>query len=120
MGSRLPGENHRGVGDADGLEVPDRSREADGPLLVAEDDLTNVGETLLVVRPSALLVDGLTEGLALGWDSTAGTAGEVISAPGTAPHHLAELGGAQQRQRLHSADTHVVVTQGQTYNIITM
>ena len=91
MVSRLPGENHRGVADADGLEVPDRSWEADGALLVAEDDLANVGETLLVVRPSALLVDGLTERLALGWDSTAGTAGEVISASSTAPQHLAEL-----------------------------
>ena len=95
MISRLPGENHRGVGDADSLEVPHRSGEADCSLLVAEDDLANVGQTLLVVRTSARLVDRLTEGLALGRDPPAGTAGEMVSPPGTAPHHLAELGGTQ-------------------------
>ena len=112
--SWLPGQNHWGVGDADSLEVPHRSGEADCSLLVAEDDLANVGQTLLVVSPSAGLVDRLTEGLALGRDPPAGTAGEVVPAPGTAPHHLTELRGTQHWQGLHPADTHVVVTQRQT------
>lgn len=55
--SGLPGQDHGVVRDADGLEVPDGRGETDGPLLVAENDLSNVGKTLLEVRPSALLVD---------------------------------------------------------------
>ena len=113
--SRLPGENDGGVGDADGLEVPHRSGEADCALLVAEDDLADVWQALLEVCPRALLVDRLTEGLALGRHPPASTARQVVSPPGTAPHHLAELGGTQHRQRLDPADAHVVVAQSQTW-----
>ena len=103
------------VGDADSLEVLDRSGQTDGPLLVAEDDLPDVGETLLVVRPRALLVDRLAERLALGWHPSPGTTGKMVSAPGRAPHHLAELRGAQLGQSLHLADARVIVTEWQTW-----
>ena len=53
----LPGHDDGVIRDAHGLQVLDGGGQSDGSLFVAENDLSNVRKTLLVVGPCTLLVD---------------------------------------------------------------
>ena len=96
--------------------LPDRRRQTDGALLIAQDDLANVGQTLLEVGPGARLVDRLAQGLALQGHASPGTAGQVVPPPGTAPHHLAHVLLAHLGQGLDCGHTGVIAAQGQTWD----
>jgi hypothetical protein len=87
----LPAKHNYSILNAYSFKILDRGWQLSSSLFVASDDLANVGKTLQEVSASRRLMNCLTQGLTIPWNSLASTAREMISSSSRTSYNLGKF-----------------------------